>query len=55
MKRQITIAAALTLVVALAAVSAFADRPNDAPMSESRAYLHSYNLQSSKVAESPFA
>ncbi len=50
MKRQITIAGILSVVVALAAVSAFADGPADRSMSQSRAYLHSYNLPSSGLA-----
>lgn len=50
MNRRMTIAGTLSVAVALVAVSAFADKPTDASIQTSRAYLHSYNLPSSGVA-----
>ncbi len=50
MKRLITTAGGLCAIVAMVAVSAWADQPTDESMRQSRAYLNSYNLPSSGVA-----
>ncbi len=50
MKRFVTTAGILTGIIGLVGMTAFADRPMGDSMTESRAYLHSYNLPSSGVA-----
>ena len=50
MKRSMAVAGTLTVGVVWVAVSALAQQSHEPKASESRAYLHSYNLPSSGVA-----